>query len=148
MQLRLRRPEHPGRVAIVTGGALLALNLAIWGALAQDTSTGEENRPGAIEQLFPGENAQARPQETIGADLDDALGGVLYFDGVRIPEDQYVGDVSLGQVVFRPGEGTEYVEFPDGPHTVTVEFWNRTRTEAEARDSGGLSSYSWQITVN
>jgi hypothetical protein len=145
--VQLRRPKNPGRVAIVAGGSLLAVNLAVFAALSQDTSTPREDRPEAIEQLFPAENAQARPQDAIVVDLADDLQGVIYIDDVRIPEDQLEGDASLGQVIFRPGDDQQFEELPDGVHNIVVEYWSRTKTLEQATAEREIFSYSWQVTV-
>ena len=82
--------------------------------------------------MFPAEDSVVRPQETVGFDLRDDLVGVLLLDGVRIPEDQYEGDRAVGQVFWRPGEGKEFRELPEGRHRATAEYWAATKTEEEA----------------
>ncbi len=147
MRMPLRRPAHPGRVAIVVGGLLLAGNLALYGLLEQDTGTPSDDRPAAIEQLFPVEEAQILPQDTIGADLRDDLQGVLYIDNVRIPEDQYNGNRNIREVLWRPGENKQWRETPEGRRTATIEFWPIERTYEEALQAGEVASYSWEFTV-
>jgi hypothetical protein len=145
--VRLRPPQHPERVAIVAVGLLVAGNLAWLGYRSQDTSSGSRNRPDAVAEVYPTEDAVVRPQDTIGFDLRDDLTGVLSLDAVRIPEDQYEGDAAVGQVFWRPGEGQEFRELPEGRHQATAEYWNTTKTEAEARDAEEVFSYTWSFTV-
>jgi hypothetical protein len=145
--VRLRQPKHPERVAIVAVGLLVAINLAWFGYRSQDTSTAARNRPDAVTEVYPSEDAVIRPQDTVGFDLRDDLHGVLSLDSVRIPEDQYEGDSAVGQVFWRPGAGKEYRELPGGRHEATAEFWAATKTEAEARAAHEIFSYTWRFTV-
>jgi hypothetical protein len=145
--VKLRRPQHPGRVATVALGLLVAANLGWFFVHSTDTSSGREERPEAIEQLFPGENAQAQPQEIVGVDLVDNLQGVIYIDGTRIPEDQYEGDKNLGQIVFRPGPNQEFEALPRGPHNLTIEYWPKAKTIEQATEQQEVATYDWSITV-
>jgi hypothetical protein len=143
----LRPPKHPGRVAIVAIGLLVVANLAWFGYRSQDTSTAADRRPEVVTFVLPAEDSVVRPQETIGFDLRDDMTGVLSLDGVRIPEDQYDGDPAVGQVFWRPGEGKEFRELPEGRREATVEFWPAERTEDEAREANEVFSYTWRFTV-
>jgi hypothetical protein len=143
----LRPPKHPERVAIIAVGLLVVANLAWWGYRSTDTKTAADKRPQAVDLVSPTEDAVIRPQETIGFDLRDGLVGALSLDNQRIPEDQYDGDAAVGQVYWRPGEGKEYREIPEGRHTATAEFWDAEKTEEQARDANEIFSYSWQFTV-
>jgi hypothetical protein len=145
--MQLRRPKHPGRVAIVAIGLLVAANLALLGVLWQETGTEADNRPAAIEDLFPIEGSVVRPQEAFGANLSDNLQGVLYMDGVRLPEDQYSGDEELGQVIYQPGEDKDIEELDAGEHVAIVEWWERDTTEDDARAAREVFSYTWRFTV-
>jgi hypothetical protein len=145
--VQLRRPEHPGRVAVVGIGLLVAVNLAVVAARSQDTSTASQRRPESIRAVYPAENTQIRPQEEIRVYLRDNRLGILTIGGVRIPEDQYTGNRGLGEVFFRPGAGKEFRELPEGPLEATVEYWPATQTEEEARADRAVFSYTWQFTV-
>jgi hypothetical protein len=144
------------RIAIVVGGLLVAANLLIFAGLKSGDSSGPP-LPSEIQQLYPNPQAVIRPQETVGADLRDDLQGVLYINGVQVPEDQLSGDQGLGIVTFRPGcagsgpttPGFEcaYREFRPGSYNLRVEYWPRTESKSEARAKGNLGSYSWQIKV-
>ena len=135
------------RVLVVAAGALVAVNLAVIGAISQDTDTSDERRPPSVDAVFPAEGAVIRPQEVVGADLADEMQGVLTINGVRIPEDQYEGDQSLGQVLFRPGQDRQWRELPEGAADATVEYWERTATEEAARAEGKVFAYTWRFTV-
>ena len=145
--MALRPPKHPERVAVVAIGLIVALNLAWFGYRATDTSTAADKRPAAVDLVFPAEDSVVRPQETVGFDLRDDLVGVLLLDGVRIPEDQYEGDRAVGQVFWRPGEGKEFRELPEGPHQATAEYWAATKTEEEATAANEVFAYTWRFTV-
>jgi hypothetical protein len=134
-------------VAIITAGSLLAVNLAIFGALAQDTSTARDERPEAIEQLDPGEDAQAPPQATIIVDLADNMQALLYINDTLVPEDEYEGDVTLGQLIYRPDEDKTFEELPEGTNNLAIEYWSRTKNYDDALAAGEVLSYSWQINV-
>jgi hypothetical protein len=145
--MRLRPPQHPERVAIISIGLLIAINLAWFGYRSQDTSTGSRDRPAAVSQVYPMEDAVARPQDTVGFDLQDKYHGVLELDRQRIPEDQYEGDAQVGQVFWRPGSGKEFQELPAGEHIATALFWDATKSEDEAREAHEIYSYTWHFSV-
>jgi hypothetical protein len=145
--VELRPPKHPERVAIVAVGVLVAINLAWFGYRSQDTSTASRNRPDAVAEVYPAEDAVIRPQDTVGFDLRDDLRGVLSLDRIRIPEDQYEGDGAVGQVFWRPGADKEFRELPEGRHEATAEFWDATTSEDEARAADEVFSYTWRFTV-
>jgi hypothetical protein len=134
-------------VAIVTVGSLLAVNLLVFAALAQDTSTARDERPEAIEQLEPGEGAQAPPQATIIVDLVDNSRALLYINGTLVPEDEYEGDVTLGQLIYRPGEDQTFEELPEGTNNLAIEYWSGTKTYDDALAAGEVFTYSWQVHV-
>ncbi|MGQ0823933.1 MAG: hypothetical protein ACT4OX_02690 [Actinomycetota bacterium] len=145
--MEFRRPKHPERVAIVAVALLVAANLAFWGLRATNTSTAADDRPDAIEDLFPSEGAVAGPREVVGANLRDHLTGVLYIDGVRLPEDQYSGSPEVGEVLFRPGDDQDYQELPEGERVAIIEFWDRAKNEDDARAGREVFSYTWRFTV-
>ncbi len=145
--MKLRRPKHPERVAIVGVGALVALNLAIFGYNSQDTSVGNENRPTAIQSVTPVEESVVRPQDLVGVDLRDEYQGMLTIAGRPIPDDQVEGDHALGQFYFRPGEGKEFRELPEGRIEVIVDYWAQTETLEEADAANEVYSYTWRFTV-
>jgi hypothetical protein len=145
--VQLRPPKHPERVAIVVIGLLVVANLAWFGYRSQDTSTGSRDRPDAVSEVYPPEDSVIRPQDTVGFDLRDDLHGALNIDAQRIPEDQYTGDPGVGQVFWRPGSGQAFKELPGGRHEATAEFWDSTKTEAEAREANGIYTYTWHFTV-
>ncbi len=135
------------RVLVVAVGVLAAANLLVLAAVSQDTSTSTAGRPPSVEVVFPAEGAVVRPQEVVGADLADGMQGILVINDVRVPEDQYEGDSALGQVFFRPGEGRQWEVLPEGAATATVEYWERTLTESEARAQQKVYTYTWRFTV-
>lgn len=143
--VRLRR-DRALRVVVVIAGLGIATQLMIIAGTNQDNETAPPDIPTAIEQLLPKPGAVVRPQESVGADLQDEFTGVLTIDGrEEIPEDQYERVESLGRVVFRPGPGKDVELFEPGPHSVTVTWWPKTM---DRNDEGTpVSSYTWPFSV-
>lgn len=139
---RRRLVQHPGRVAIIVVGLLLAANLAVFAVVQSDTNpVGVQNAPTAIQQLTPEPGALIQPQDTVSVDLVDTFTGVIKVDGVEIPEDQLTRIIALGEVAFRPGPGREFDRWSPGTHTAAVIFWPQTKTRASA------TGYTWQFKV-
>jgi hypothetical protein len=147
------RKRKPLRVVIVVGGLLLAANLLWFAGL--DNSKSTSPLPSQIKQLFPGNQQVIRPQDTVGAQLNTGLQGVLYINGGQIPDDQINGDPGLGLVTFRPGcngsrtsaSDCEYSEFQPGTMNLAVDFWPEGETAATAKHRNEWGTYSWQIKV-
>lgn len=136
------------RTVVVVGGLLLAANLLVLGARSQDTDPTQPAEPAEIETLIPAVASVIREQEEVGADLRDDLTGVLVIDGeTEIPEDQYRRSPDLGIVTFRPGPDRELRAFEPGSHQVTVVWWPRTRSRAEAQEAGETGAYTWEFKV-
>ena len=108
---------------------------------------GNENRPTAIESVTPVEESVVRPQDIVGVDLDDEYQGMLTIARRPIPDDQLEGDRGLGQFYFRPGEGKEFRELPEGRVEVIVDYWAQTQTLEEADAANEVYSYTWRFTV-
>lgn len=148
--MRRRLFQHPGRVAIVIVTLLVVLNLGIVFLNASDTSPGGKNPlPAAVQSVTPQPGTIAGPVDTVVADLDDSLTGVLLIrqnNGpyVEIPEDQLDRVVELGQVGFRPGPGKEITRFSPGTVDVVVLFWSKTRPGGRPKHP---ASYSWSFEV-
>ena len=146
--MALSRPEHPARVAVVVVVAVIAVNAAIFGALAQRSGPAAKQRPPAIQDLFPQEGELQVPQAPVGADLINEYTGQLVIDGNVIPQDQITGDPTLGQVIFEPGPDKDLRELRKGAHNAVIEYWPKTVKDAdEARVKKLLSSYSWSFEV-
>jgi hypothetical protein len=144
----LSRPEHPARVAVVVVVAVIAVNAAIFGALAQRNGPATKQRPQAIQDLFPQEGELQVPQAPVGADLINDYTGQLVIDGNVIPQDQITGDPTLGQVIFEPGPDKDLRELRKGAHNAVIEYWPKTVKDADqARVKKLLSSYSWSFEV-
>jgi hypothetical protein len=147
----LRRPAAPGRhprfklpswqTLVVGLLALGGVNLLIIGfAISQDS----EDTPvlhSKVTQVIPAPNSVIRPQEDIGADLDDDYIGVLKIDGVDIPEDQLELRPALGQVLFRPGDGKEIERLAPGRHRAEVQFWPQDTPRQN------VENFIWEFTA-
>jgi hypothetical protein len=97
------------RTVIVALGALAAVNLLIFAT--HTGGKGQDNLgsplPPEIEYLVPVPGSVIRPQEDVGADLEDTYTGALFIDDVRIPQDETKFTPGLGQVSYRPGPKKE-----------------------------------------
>ena len=62
-------------------------------------------------------------------------------------EDSYEGDRAVGQVFWRPGEGKEFRELPEGRHKAVAQYWDATKTEEEANAANEVFDYPWSFTV-
>lgn len=157
-----RRPDTGVLVAcfvIACGVALIA-----WGMTSAITGTDGVNRPDAIEELSPVENAQqVFQQEQIVVDLQFGYEAVLVIDGIELPTErigEFSGDLTpetAGQqistpptavfdpgnsvITFRPTDGALIESFDEGRHQAQVIFWNAE----EGRDSA--RSYRWAFEV-
>ncbi len=157
-----RRPDTGVLVAcfvIACGVALIA-----WGMTSAITGTDGVNRPDAIEELSPVENAQqVFQQEQIVVDLQFGYEAVLVIDGIELPTErigEFSGDLNpetAGQqistpptavfdpgnsvITFRPTDGALIESFDEGRHQAQVIFWKAE----EGRDSA--RSYRWAFEV-
>lgn len=144
---------------IASGVALIA-----WGVTSAITGSDGIDRPDAIEQLSPVENAQqVFQQEQIVVDLQFGYEAVLIVDGIELPTErigEFSGDLTpenAGQQVsmpptavfdpgnsiisFRPTDDALIESFAEGRHQAQVIFW---KTE-EGRESA--RSYRWSFEV-
>jgi len=135
-----RKPD--GGTVLMALGVILGLNLIIVAFVVASHDSGGPAVPVAIERLIPTRGAVIRPQEAVGADLDDTFTGVLIIDEKEIPEDQLTRVVELGQVTFQPGPGKDITEFSPGRHHVEVVYWKQT--EQRLPNSPG---FTWQFTA-
>lgn len=159
---RRRRPDTGVLVAcfvIACGVALIA-----WGMTSAITGTDGVDRPDAIEELSPVENAQqVFQQEQIVVDLQFGYEAALVIDGIELPTErigEFSGDLTpetAGEqistpptavfdpgnsvITFRPTDGALIESFDEGRHQAQVIFW---KTE-EGRDSA--RSYRWAFEV-
>jgi hypothetical protein len=129
-------------VVVLGVAAIFALNLLIIAAFIGGQGDEGPSLPVEIEDVTPAPNSVIRPQEDVGADLDDTYTGVLLIDDVEIPLDQLQVVPPLGQVIFRPGEGKEISRLAPGPHRATIEYWPQNKTREEA-----ARSFTWQFTA-
>ena len=159
---RRRRPDSGVLVAcfvIACGVALIA-----WGMTSAITGTDGVDRPDAIEELSPVENAQqVFQQEQILVDLEFGYEAALVIDGIELPTErigEFSGDLTpetAGQqistpptavfdpgnsvITFRPTDGALIESFSEGRHQAQVIFW---KTE-DGRDAA--RSYRWSFEV-
>lgn len=137
------RRALPGLRTILLGLAgVLALNLLIAAVFIGGRGDQGPALPPEIEDVIPAPNSVIRPQEDVGADLDDNYTGVLLIDDREIPLDQLTIVPALGQVTFRPGEDKEIQRLAPGLHRATIEYWPQDKT----REKAGRS-FTWQFTA-
>lgn len=144
---------------IAAGIALIA-----WGMTAAITGDDGVERPDAIEELSPVENAlQVFQQEQVVVDLQFGYEAVLVIDGIELPTErigEFSGDLTpetAGQQVstpptavfdpgnsiisFRPTDGALIESFSEGRHQAQVIFWKTDEGRESAR------SYRWTFEV-
>lgn len=144
---------------VIAGG----LALIIWGMTSALTGSDGVERPDAIEDLVPVENAvQVVQQSSVIVDLQFGYEAVLIIDGIEL-ETSRIGesteDLEPGQqqttdprtavfdpgnarISFQPTEGAPIESFSQGLHTAQVIYW---RIE-DGRDNGARS-YRWTFNV-
>jgi len=145
-----RRLLPKGRTVIVALGVLVAVDLLIWAGHGGGQGQANPNGPlpHAIESLTPTPGSVIRPQEDVGADLQDTYTGALFIDEKRIPQDQTKIILGLGQVSFRPGPNKEFTVLAPGNHHATILYWPQEKGDEDAaRHAGALKSYTWQFTA-
>jgi hypothetical protein len=135
---------------IVGLGLLVAVNLLI--LVGHTGGKGQENPgpplPIEIERLLPVPGSLIRPQEDVGADLEDTYTGALFIDDQRIPEDQTKIERALGQVIFRPGPKKDIESLRPGHHYARIDYWPQEKGDEDAaRAAGAIKSYTWQFTA-
>ncbi len=95
-----------------------------------------------VEKVVPAPGGLQRPQAEISVDLSDGYVARLAIDGQTIPDDQLEKVVSLGQYVFRPGDGQAIEEFVAGTHNAEVFYW-----PADEKEPASPTSYQWEFRV-
>jgi hypothetical protein len=144
----LRRPQHPGRVAVVALIVLIAVNAAIFGARNSVRGTRAPQRPTAVLALAPQENDIALAQDKVVVTLKPEFAAQLSIDGQVIPDDQLTLDSTVNTRGFQPGSDKDITSFEPGTHTATVEYWPKEKTYEDAKEGELLGSYSWNFKVS
>ena len=160
---RARRRLDWGLViaCLVIAGGLVAI---AWGVSSAITGSDGIDRPDAIEDLAPVENAQqAFQQEQIMVDLQFGYEAALVVDGIELPTErigEFSGDLSPQDagaqvsapptavfdpgnsiITFRPSENALIESYAEGRHSVQVIFWKIEEGRENAR------SYRWSFDV-
>ena len=142
--------------SLVIAGGLLFMG---WGLLAAVTGDEGVDRPDAIENVFPVENAiQVLQQTNVVADLEFGYEAELEIDGILLPTTR-IGEVELepgeqfnlpptavfdagnARISFQPIEGAPIESFSPGRHQARLIFWKID----EGRGAAG--SYLWSFDV-
>jgi sulfur transfer complex TusBCD TusB component (DsrH family) len=144
----LRRPQHPGRVAVVAVIVLIAVNAAIFGTRNEVRGTRAPQRPTAVLALAPQEDDIALAQDGVVVTLKPNFSAQLSIDGRVIPDDQITIDTALNTRGFQPGRDKDITRFSPGTHTATIEYWPHEKSYEEARAGRLLGSYSWNFKVS
>lgn len=157
-----RRPDWGLLTAcFVIAGGLLAI---AWGVGSAITGTDGVDRPDAIEDLAPVENAQqVFQQEQIMVDLQFGYEAALIIDGIELPVariGEFSGDLTPETagtqvnapptavfdpgnsiITFRPGDDALIQEFAEGLHSAQVIYWKSEEGRQNAQ------SYRWTFNV-
>ena len=146
---------------LVIAGGLVAIGWAVSSAI---TGSDGIDRPDAIEDLAPTENAQqAFQQEQIMVDLQFGYDAMLVVDGIELPTErigEFSGDLSPDNagaqisapptavfdpgnsiITFRPSDNALIESYTEGRHSVQVIFWKIDEGRENAR------SYRWSFDV-
>ena len=146
--VKLRRPEHPERVAVVAVVALVVANLAYFGTKKEVRGTVAPERPAAILELSPQEGEDIIPEAPIVADLRDNYTGQLSIDGHLIPQDQVsITHPNLFELSFHPTPGHDIHRFAPGSHVATIEYWPVHQAYEAAKANHKLGTYTWNFKV-
>lgn len=158
-----RRGLDWGLVAacLVIAAGLVAI---AWGVGSAITGSDGIDRPDAIEDLSPVENAQqVFQQEQIMVDLPFGYDAVLVVDGIELPTarlGEFAGDLSPDNagvqvsapptavfdpgnsiITFRPSDDALIQSYSEGRHSVQVIYWKIDEGRENAR------SYRWSFDV-
>jgi hypothetical protein len=157
-----RRPDRGLMIACFV--IACGLTGIVWGVGSALTGQDGVDRPGAIENLSPVENAQqVVQQEQIVVDLQFGFEAALVVDGVELPTiriGEFEGELTPrpGQQVeapstaifdpgnarieFRPSDEALITSYSEGRHQVQVIFW-----PIEVGRENGARSYRWSFDV-
>jgi hypothetical protein len=117
-------PRNTKRTIIIAVGLLVAVNFAIFGALATKNSTSTPDLPTGIIELFPARDLVVPAQQQVGVHLEEKLTGELALDGVPLPIDEYEPNgIDVGFIFWRPGAGKAFRELKPGPHSIQIHYW-------------------------
>lgn len=151
-------------LAIACSVIAIGLVAIVWGVGSAITGTDGIERPDAIEDLAPVENAQQTfQQEQILVDLQFGYEAVLVIDGIELETariGEFAGDLSPDNagvqvsapptaifdpgnsiITFRPSDGAPIESFSEGRHTAQVIYWKLDEGRQNAR------SYRWSFDV-
>lgn len=163
--------EPPSRKldwGLIVACLVIALGLVAiaWGVTSAITGSDGIDRPDAIEDLSPVENAQqVFQQEQIMVDLQFGYEAVLVVDGIELPTErigEFSGDLSPDTadagaqvstpptavfdpgnsvITFRPSDGAPIESYSEGRHSAQVIYWKIEEGRENAR------SYRWSFEV-
>jgi hypothetical protein len=140
---------------VIAGG----VTLIVWGFFTARTGDDGIDRPEAIEELSPVENAvQVLQQESVRVDLQFGYDAVLVIDDIELPTTvlneietepgaqidlppMAIFDMATGVISFQPSDGAPIEEFTEGLHEAKVIYWKAV----DGRDSA--RTYRWHFTV-
>lgn len=136
----LARAITPYRVAV---SILLAVAVAGvgWAFTEHNEVDGPVVRDAAVTVVEPGEGEQALRQDRVFVQLDQTYTGVLFINGIEIPEDQLNRAAGLHTMEYVPGPDSATGLLSAGVVQARVEFWELTRNRASSR------SYGWSFNV-
>jgi hypothetical protein len=124
-------------VSIVAAIAITGIGLGF----SMGTKPKTETRTG-IESVSPLPGDLDLRQVQVGVDLSPGYTGILYLDGVEIPEDDLQRVPALNTITLRPQEGSPYKQLAPGSHNAMVEYW--LITEGRSRPH----VYRWSFNLH
>lgn len=123
---------------------LAALGLLFAGQLAQtgEDAGGPVVTGEAVERLIPAAGSEVLAQEPIGVDLAPGYTGVLFLNGVELPEDQLVRRAGIDEILYRPSAEDAAVEFTAGENCAEALVW----PVEETREDGRSVTWCFEVT--
>ena len=131
----------PLPVKILLGVLILVACGGIYAVSQSNSESSGGLDGGIIEQLIPAKNSKILQQDQVGIDLQTGYSADLAVNGVAIPEDQITRVSGLDEVLFQPGSGKVFEQWPAGQNCVVAPYW--------ANDVGPTQSktVSWCFTA-
>jgi hypothetical protein len=130
------QPRHLGYLAL-----LAVAGVALYFVYQLAGEEGASNQSSAIEELYPGENAQILQQDRVGIDLAAGYEAQLSLNGVPLPDDEVIVVPELSQVFYQPGPNQTFESWPSGRNCLLATYWR------SATGPGQSTSRAWCFTV-
>ena len=119
-------------VLVAAGGVVVANRLT-------NESTAQLGN-GTIEQLIPNNGDKILQQDQIGIRLASGYTADLSVNGTPLPADQVTQVAALNEVLFQPGQGKVFEQWPAGQNCVVATYW-------KYETPGQTDTHTWCFSV-